>query len=171
MGAIAIACDMDAIRKVFPKGDAAGMAQRTYVLCMKQMMVDIGHVMENYFPDDRVLLIHDHGNWDDAVLRAYNLMIDEPDWPRHQLFEGLVAKTGKNSIGLQAADMIAYESFKGVKAKTISSDKEMRGAIKEFIKNEVPIQARWINLSAAEALYRVMKNSGKYPKLDEQGIA
>jgi len=171
MGAIAIACDMDAIRSVFPKGDAAGMMRRTYVLCMKQVMVDVAIVMEKYFSGDTVLLVHDHGSWDQYALEAYNLMVDEPGWSRRGVFEGLVAKTNQDAIGLQAADMIAYEVFKGVKAKTISSDAEMRAVMKEFGKRDVPITARWINLPAAEALYKIMKDSGKYPNLDEMGIA
>jgi hypothetical protein len=170
MGAIAVACDMDAIQTVFSKGDPETMKRRTYVLCMKQVMVHVGIVMQEIFPNDTVLLIHDHGNWDDAVLQAYNLMVDEPDWPRRDVFEGLVMKTGGNCVGLQAADMIAYEVFKGVKAKTFSGDAEMRGAMKNLA-SQAPIRAQWIDLPAAQALYRVMKESGKYPNLDEQGIA
>lgn len=73
MGALAVACDMDALQTVFSKGDIATMKRRA-------------------FPNDTVLLIHDHGNWDDAVLQAYNLMVDEPNWPRREVFEGLLVK-------------------------------------------------------------------------------
>ena len=97
-------------------------------------------------------------------------MVDEPDWPRREVFEGLVMKTGGNCIGLQAADMTAYEVFKGVKAKAFSGDAEMRGAMKNLA-NQAPIRAQWVDLPAAQALYRVMKDSGKYPNLDEQGVA
>ena len=143
------------------------------MLCMKQMMVDIAHTVEEYFPGDTVLLVHDHGSWDDAVQEGYNLMIDEPDWVRCKLFEGLVSKTGKDpsAVGLQAADMFAYEVFKGIKAKNLSPDSEMRPVMKEFTNQRVPMCARWINLPAAQALYRIMKDSGKYPDLDSQGVA
>lgn len=171
MGSIAIGCDMDAIRKVFPKGDKEGLIRRTYILCFKQLMVDVAHVMQKYFPGDTVLVIHDHGNWDDFLLKGYNLMVDEPDWASRDLFEGLLAKTGKTSVGLQAADMIAYESFKAVKAKTKSPETAMRGAVQEMLSQEIPIVARWINLKAAQALYQIMKDSGKYPEIDSQGVA
>jgi len=173
MGAIATGCEMDAIRQVWPKGDEKSIKRRTYVLCMKQMMVDIAHTVEEYFPGDTVLLVHDHGSWDDAVQEGYNLMIDEPDWVRCKLFEGLVSKTGKDpsAVGLQAADMFAYEVFKGIKAKNLSPDSEMRPVMKEFTNQRVPMCARWINLPAAQALYRIMKDSGKYPDLDSQGVA
>jgi len=173
MGAIAIGCNMDAIQQIWPKGDKKTVKKRTYVLCMKQMMVDIAHTMEDIFPGDRVLLVHDHGNWDDAALEAYNLMIDEPEWKRRHVFEGIVSKSGKDTsaVGLQAADMIAYEVFKGIKARTVSKDAEMRAVMKEFLNQDVPLRARWIDLKAAEALYRIMKESGKYPDLDEKGVA
>jgi hypothetical protein len=171
MGAIAIACDMDAIREVFPKGDAEGMIRRTYVLTFKQMMVDVAHVMQDYFPGDKLLLIHDHGSWDDLLLKGYNLMIDEPGWAPRSLFEGLLAKTGRTAVGLQAADMIAYEVFKGVRAKTSNPEAGMRGAMQGMINQEIPIIARWINLPAAKALYGVMRESGRYPDLDERGVS
>jgi hypothetical protein len=170
MGAIAIACDMDAIREVFPKGDEVALKRRTYVLCIKQLMVEIAHTIEAYFPDDTVLLMHDHGDWDEQALRGYNLMIDDPAWKYRGLFEGITPKTGKASVGLQAADMIAYEVFRGVKDRTKNPDAAMRGATQEMLNKQIPLSARWINLTAAKALYRVMKDSGKYPDLDNCGV-
>jgi len=170
IGAVAIGCDIEAVQSVFPKGDIEGMARRAYVLCMKQLMVEIAHILEKHFPGDTVLLIHDHGNWDDAALEGYNLLVDDPDWPRRGLFEGLVARTGGTDIGLQVADMISYECFKAIKAKKISSDAGMRGAMREFLKHEVPISAKWIDIKAAQAFYKVMKESGKYPNLDNCGL-
>lgn len=173
MVAVAVGCNMDAIQQVWPKGETATLKRRTYVLCIKQAMVNLARIMEKIFPADRVLLIHDHGNWDDAALQAYNLMIDEPEWKPRHTFEGIVSKSGKDpsAIGLQAADMIAYEVFKGIKAKTVSKDAELRAVVKEFLDKEVPITATWIDLHGAQAMYKVMKDSGKYPHLDEQGVA
>jgi hypothetical protein len=173
MGAIATGCNMDAVQEIWPKGDKDTLKRRTYVLCMKQTMVDLAHLMEEYFPGDKVLVVHDHGSWDGAVLEGYNLMIDEPVWKRGKIFEGLVSKSSSDpsAIGLQAADMIAYEVFRGIKAKTADKDAQMRGAMKEFLNRDVPMSARWIDRKAAEALYRIMRESGKYPDLDNKGVA
>lgn len=173
IGAIATGCNMEAIQKIWPKGDKKTLQRRTYVLCIKQVMVDLAHIMEEIFPGDRVLVTHDHGSWDDVALAGYNLLVNEPDWPYGHLFAGFGSKSGKDpsAVGLQAADMIAYEVFKGIKAKTVSKDAEMRGVMKEFMNREVPLRARWIDLKAAEALYRIMKESGKYPDLDDRGVA
>jgi hypothetical protein len=172
MGAIATGCDMEAIQQIWPRGEKETVKLRTYVICMKQTMVEIAHIMEESFPRDRVLLVHDHSNWNDSAIEGYNLMIDEPAWKYRHIFEGIVSKSGKDpsAVGLQAADMIAYEVFKGIKAKTVSKDAEMRAVMKEFVYRNIRMSARWIDLNAAEALYRTMKASGKYPKLDEQGV-
>jgi hypothetical protein len=50
-------------------------------------MVDIAHTLRDIFPGDHVLLIHDHGNWDEQALTGYNLMIDDSEWPYRGLFE------------------------------------------------------------------------------------
>ena len=173
MGAIATGCNMQAIQQIWPNGEKKTLQRRTYVLCMKQVMVDLAHIMEEIFPGDRVLVVHDQGSWDDVALAGYKLMINEPGWPYGHLFAGLVSKSGKDptAVGLQAADMIAYEVFKGIKAKTISKDAEMRAVMREFRSREVPMRARWIDLKAAEALYQIMKESGRYPDLDTLGIA
>jgi hypothetical protein len=173
MGAIATGCNMEAIQQIWPNGDKKTLQRRTYVLCIKQAMVDLAHIMEENFPGDRVLVVHDHGSWDVAALAGYNLMVGDPKWKYRHLFEGIVSKTGNDpsAVGLQAADMIAYEVFKGIKAKTVSKDAGMRAVMQEFINRDVPMRARWINLRAAQALYRAMKDSGRYPNLDELGVA
>jgi hypothetical protein len=109
------------------------------------MIVDIAHTMLDYFPGDTVVLIHDHGSWDAQALLAYNLMIDEagrsPEriWGSLALFEGSLAKTGEECTGLQVADMIAYETFKGIKAKTNAPETAIRGAVREMINKQIPI--------------------------------
>lgn len=170
MGAIAVACDMEAIREVFPNGDEAGLQSRTYVLCIEQLMVEIAHTMESYFPGDTLLLVHDQGNWDEQALRGYNVMIDDPDWKYRSLFKGLLSKTGEQVVGLQAADMIAYWVYRGVNDRAMDPAAAMRGAIKEMQNKEIPMTARWISARTAKELYRVMKASGKHPELDSGGV-
>jgi len=61
--------------------------------------------------------------------------------------------------------MIAYEVAKGVKAKTNSPDTATRGAMQEMQNCEIQMTTRWINARVTKALYRVMKELGKYPIL------
>jgi hypothetical protein len=134
------------------------------------LMIDLAHIMMDYFPGDHVLLIHDHGNWDAQALQAYNLVIDDPKWEPRFLFEGLLPRTGPQDVGLQAADMIAYEVFKVIKSRTKSPEAAMRRATQEMLNKEIPMRAKWLDLPAAKELYRYMKESGEYPDLDLKGI-
>jgi hypothetical protein len=86
MGAIAVGCEMRAIQQVWPRGDQKKLKQNTYVVCMKHMMVEIAHIMEEFFPKDRVRLIHDHGSWDDQALSGFNLMVMDTEWKYAKLF-------------------------------------------------------------------------------------
>lgn len=169
MGAISVACDLDAIKQVFPNGDKAQVKSGAYTLCFKLLMTYIAEAMVIFFPGDTVLLIHDHGNWDGNAMEAYNVLVDDVKWERRTLFEGLLPKTGTQCVGLQAADMFAYETFKGGKAHR-RGDTSMRPAIREMTNKQIPIRSHWLDIDGVRALYREMKNSGKYPELDQQGI-
>ena len=171
IGALAVACDMQAIQEVFPNGDAMDLKRRTYTLCFKTLMIEVAHVLADYFPGDSVMLIHDHGNWDQELSAAYNRMIEEDELQFSSIFRGIVPKTGKQTVGLQAADLFAYETFKGVKNKTNNPEATMRRGAQAMLNKQIPMRARWIDLASARALYELMKESGKYPNLDSQGVA
>jgi hypothetical protein len=161
MGAVGISADMDAVISVFPSQDTKSL-KNLYTLCIKQMMVEIGHILREYFPGDQVLLIHDHGNWDTAAQEAYNLMVDDDRWEPRKLFAGISALTWQQSVGLQAADMIAYEVFREVKAGGIHTDHERRPAIRAFEKQRIPVSAQFMNLETIQALHDVMEASGNH---------
>jgi ethanolamine utilization microcompartment shell protein EutS len=160
IGAIAIAADIDALKSVFPSEDDSVRKDSTYALCIRQMMVEIGHIMREYFPGDQVLLIHDHGDWDIQALAAYNRMVDDPKWISRELFVSIAPMTGAESVGLQAADLIAYEMFRRVKDKELKNSDDMRAAMKEMKKRGVPVAARYMDINGVKALRRIMEESG-----------
>ena len=160
IGAIAIAADIDALKTVFPSEDGSARQDSSYGLCIKQMMVEIGAIMREYFPGDQVLLIHDHGDWDVEALAAYNKMVDDPNWVSRELFVSITPLTGSQSVGLQAADLIAYEMFRRVKDRELKNSEDMRKAMKEMEKRRVPIIAKYMNFDAVKALRKIMEESG-----------
>jgi hypothetical protein len=155
MGAVCIACDMDALKEVFPEGKS-NRQDSTYALCIKQMMIEIAHIVNQYFPGDQVLLLHDHGSWDKQALHAYNQMVDDPAWAARKMFVGLLPRTWQQSVGLQAADLAAYETYRRAKAKEISNDEGMRGALQEMLRKKIPISSKYMSLKAVEALREIM---------------
>jgi hypothetical protein len=161
LGAICIASDIDALKKVFPDGPE-NRRERAYVLCIKWMMIEITRIMQDYFPNEQVLLIHDHGDWDIAALNAYNQMIDDSRWENRKFFAGVVPLTGKQSVGLQAADLIAYEIFKGVKLNGRLHKDDMRKAFNALHRKQVPLGARFVDERTAIALREIMEGSTKY---------
>jgi hypothetical protein len=155
MGAICVGTDMSVLKNVFPDGKSDRRSS-TYTLCMKQIMVDIGHIMREHFPGDQVLLIHDHGDWDTEALAGYNMMVDDIRWePRHH-FLGLVSMTWRQAIGLQAADLIVYEIFKRLKSKVIDDSEKIRAPLRQLANNRMPISAKYINEAVLEKLRRLM---------------
>lgn len=170
IGALAVACDMNAIQEVFPNGDPDDIKRRTYTLCFKTLMLEISDVLRNYFPGDTVLLVHDSGNWNSETLAAYDRILGEDELQIRDLFEDLKPKTSNECVGLQAADLFAYETFKGVKQKTNNPEAAMRRGARAMVNKQIPMRATWINLASAQALYKLMEESGKYPDLESKGV-
>ncbi len=161
IGGVAIGVDMRALDTVFPEREPK-RKDYAYVLCIKTAMVEIAHLMLQHRPGDTVLLVHDHGNWDAAALEGYNLMIDDERWDKRHLFEGITPLTNAKSIGLQAADMIAFEGHKGLRKKILNNDSTLRKALQAMVDKRVPIMAKYVGLDAAWALRKIMEESGRY---------
>lgn len=162
IGGVAIGADMKALDRAFPERPAQLRKDYAYVLCIKAAMVEIAHLMKQHRPGDTVHLVHEHGNWDAAALKGYNLMVDDKRWDKRSLFEGITPLTKTQSIGLQAADMIAFESHKALRKKILHNDSTLRKAVKAMVKKRIPIMAKHIGDNAAMGLRKIMEESGRY---------
>jgi hypothetical protein len=56
-------------------------------------------------------------------------MADDLEWNNRELFVGITSMTGSQSVGLQAADLIAFESYKALFKKLVHNSDEMRKAM------------------------------------------
>jgi hypothetical protein len=152
MGGICIAADMDAIREAFPEDDP-NRKDAVYVLCMKQAMVEIGHVMGHFFPEDQVALIHDHGDWDKQALAGYKQMVDDPQWASRKYFHSITPLTWKESVGLQAADLLVYEAFKALSARIVRDQEQFRWAMRQFIAEDyLPMMLKYMSRETIQQL-------------------
>jgi hypothetical protein len=154
MGIIAIGVDMDALREIFPDGPE-DRRQNAYGLCIQQVMESIGHVMRNYFPEDQVMVVHDHGDWDKHALGAFNTMVDDPRWDSRKYFHSLTSMTSTQSIGLQSADLIAYEAFKLIHKRLVKDVVELRWALQQFageVPSEIGLMTHHTVLALREAM-------------------
>jgi hypothetical protein len=157
---VGVGCDMEALKDVFPIGPD-DRRENAYGLCVKQVMVSLGHIMRAHFPNDQVMLVHDHGDWDMQALTAYNLMVEDKSWPSRHFFHSLTSLTSKESIGLQAADLIAYETFKRVYNRLVKNSNELRWALRQFAE-VMPSDIRLLGRPAINALRERMKESVKH---------
>lgn len=152
MGAICMCTDLEALIATFPGGDPQDRWSRGYVMCIKQLMVEIGHEMKENYPNDRVLLVHDSGAWDTEALEAYKCMVNDERWQSRRFFVGIKAMNWKESIGLQPADMIAYETFKFVNDTVMPNTEKLRNALSAVFDRHLKFNAKYINQKALIAL-------------------
>lgn len=156
IGGICVGVDMDGIREVFPEGDP-NRKDSVYALCIKAAIVEISHVMQRFYPDDQVALIHDHGDWDQQALAGYNQMVDDPRWESRKYFHSIIPLTWQQSVGLQAADLLSYEAFKAISAKIVNDEEKFRWALKQFIAKPMPLMLKYMSLDTIRQLREEME--------------
>jgi len=148
MYGISCGVDVESYNRVYPDSKLS----HPYVLCMKTIMVFLADACEALLnPEDKVLIIHDHGNWDAEALQGYNMMIDDQTWEHRHRFVSIAPMNGKNDVCLQAADMIAFESFKKADS-LIFSNGTTRKALEALLKQNGAMFGRYFDLESLEAL-------------------
>jgi len=152
MRAICMSTDMQALHQAFPDGDPKAIQERGYILCIKQMMVEIGHTMRDHYPNDKVLLVHDRGNWDVQALNAYHWMVDDVRWEPRKYFAGIIPMSWEHSIGLQPADMVAYETFRFLKDTVLPDTEKLRSALIAMMERRLEINSKYMNARALNIL-------------------
>jgi len=65
------------------------------------------------FEGSKVTLFHDRTNgYDETILRAFNQMLRDPNFPYRASFSTIAPLSWEDCIALQPADLVAYEIFK-----------------------------------------------------------
>ncbi|MFQ5853618.1 MAG: hypothetical protein ACE5JU_23920 [Candidatus Binatia bacterium] len=152
MAAITCGIDLKAFFSVFKGNDPKDLSV-PYVLCMKMLMVQIAKALqrepgaEHY----RVALIHDHGDWDKQALEGYNALVDDVNWEHRHRFVSITPLTWRDDVGLQPADLIAYESMRWLDDH-LWSGKDMRKPLKELTGMSEHIYGSYIDRGALELL-------------------
>jgi hypothetical protein len=105
------AVDLKSFLEIFPYRDPPdyGIA---YGLCMMNLMNELGHAVEDHPEYVRVALIHDHGDWDELAYEGFYRLKDDPKWRHRDRFLGITPLSSYADIGLQCADLFAYESMR-----------------------------------------------------------
>lgn len=162
IGMISCGVDMDALKAEFSDGDP-DRKKRAYAFLIKNIMVDLGRVMREVRPGDQVMLIHDHGDWDADALAAYNHMVNDPRWVSRDVFHSITSLTWRQSVGLQAADLAAYETFRVLKTKLATDEISLRYALRHLQAQGIPMIARYIDLKSVRALREMTEKNRAHP--------
>jgi hypothetical protein len=132
MTAVTCGIDLSAFLSIFPDRDPRdyGVA---YGMCMKQIMMLLAEAMEAWEPEYRVVLVHDHGDWDKLAYDGFYQLVDDPDWPYRNRFVSITPLSSYADIGLQTADLIAYEAMRWLD-DNLWTGEDMRKPLTELLK-------------------------------------
>lgn len=167
-GLVAVTCGIDlaAFLSLFPHRDPPdyGVA---YGMCMKELMRQIAKAMDDWEPEYRVALIHDHGDWDNLAHDAFYQMIDEPNWAHRERFVSLTPLSSYHDVGLQAADLIAYESMRWMDEHLLTGREDLRAPLRELLKKTEGAFGIYFNRAYLENFRRLLIDEGKLREVGE----
>jgi hypothetical protein len=82
-----------------------------------------------------------------------------PDGLRGGGVHSITPLTWKESVGLQTADMAAYETFRVLKTKLATDETSLRYALRHLHAQGLPMIARYIDSKSVRALREMMEKN------------
>jgi hypothetical protein len=161
---VAAGIDLLAFDDIFPDRYPPGLGT-AYTLCLKALMQQLGEALSEYRPDDRLAIIHDHGDWDHMALTAYNQSVDDPLWPDRHRFVSITPLTWQDDAGLQSSDLFVYEAMRYLDDHNWTGE-DMRKPLKVLfgLMNRAAF-GFYINRRYLELLRKELENEGKLDPL------
>jgi len=153
MTAAGVGIDLAAFDDIFPlrKPKDYGIA---YIICMGTLLLSIADAAKEEPEDVRVGLVHDHGPWDKFALEGYKKWINDDSWDCRNRFLGITPRSWKDDVGLQAADLIAYESMRHIDNALWNPDSQMRHGLRNLLSSDVPVFGVYHSRSGLAELLR-----------------
>jgi len=161
LSAIACGIDLATFLEMFPIREPSDYAL-PYLMCMKDLMNLIGDGMKKLPPDHRVAMIHDHGDWDSFALQIFNGLIDNPHFAHKHRFVSITPLNWREDVGLQAADLIAYELMRRLDDR-LWTGKEMRIPLREIMRMNKNIVGYYLGKQALEEFQRTFDDHVNTP--------
>ena len=119
---IAYTVDLRDVLDVFPEAEGGREYNLANILLLFCVLNYLSRTIlsDPRWPEEMLALIHEHGDYDAVLLDAFNRKLLDPALKHRDKFLSFTAMKPENCILLEAADFIAYESFKAV-------DRELQG--------------------------------------------
>jgi len=104
---------VDAYRRVISPDGQVKMGH-PYLVCFNTLVAAIATHLEygGFAPEDTFSVILDRNPCDMEAVAAFYSMKDDPGFPFRHRLEGCMPRDSEKAIGLQAADYVAYETFR-----------------------------------------------------------
>ena len=106
-----------------------------YLVCFKTLIATLGVQIENggYEYDDQVDIVLDRGDHSEYAAQLFSEIKSDPQFRfRHRMGE-CTAESSDDVIGLQVADLVAYESMRLMHDRRTSTDYQMRPPIRSML--------------------------------------
>jgi hypothetical protein len=106
-----------------------------YVILLMMLIDQIGKETLRLYPNDKIVLYHDHCAYDAALADSFEQMVDGSIFSSHNLdrFVSITPARWENCVLLQPADMIAYENFKEGMRKHYPSGRNRRKSLNALL--------------------------------------
>jgi hypothetical protein len=88
------------------------MMKVAYFFTMQHCMIEFGSYIYPLNPSTRITIIHDHSDYDELMLSAFNYVKYKLNAPFADVFATIAPMNSKECLPLQLADFFAYECFK-----------------------------------------------------------
>src|SRR5258708_23836244 len=106
---------------------------------MGTLFRSLAEAAKQLLPDMQIALVHDQGPWDKYALEAYNNWIADDSWGEANRFAGIKPLSWREDVGLQAADLIAYEGMRALDKELWAKDVKLRYALNQLLDRKVPV--------------------------------
>ena len=142
--AVCAGLDVDAMRRVY-SDTPKDWKPDAYKVTVTQLMI----MVASYVKKDsghRVAIIHDWaGGYNGVIADAFTAQQDNPQWKHRELFTTIAPMKWQDRTALQAADMIAFDTFKLLDQTLHADTAKMRRSLQSLLKGQIPIKARYIS--------------------------
>lgn len=107
-----------------------------YYVAMKTLLAQIGMAMGKFYPRERVTLVFDRQRELSAkAVELFNLGLEELDWEDRRRFSDITYGAKDDTIPLQPADALAYDSFREFERRYYHPERKPRPSYAVLAKN------------------------------------
>jgi hypothetical protein len=136
-----------------------------YRISMLHCLHLVGGAMSEHWPSERVTVFYDHGDFGGGAQSAFGA-VKKPAYQYRDYFVTVAPRSWEDSIALQPADLIAYETFKSIRAD-IRTDESLveenaRKSLRALMGWDVPLVIHYFRSEIFRAI-KHWRETGQIP--------